>query len=554
MRKDGFYTAIAAIPLAVLALVFILPLSFNLARAFFTQEGFSLELMREVFTSPYTYRLLSFTLLQAFVSAAVSTLIALPGAYLWANYRFPGKTLMLSLSSLCFVLPSILVVLGFVIFYGNSGFVNSLYMAFTGAEEPVKILYSFRAIILAHAFLNIPVALSLITEAWGHWPRSQENASSLLGASGFRTFVSISLPRMAPVILSAALLIFLFCFTSFSIILVLGGGVQYTTLEVEIYRTNNIVMDSARASALSVFSFLVNLVILVLYVLASRKLSSRDSNREDRAVRVRSWRTRAALIIYNTLMLVFILGPLVSVVVRSFVSTSSRYGEGFSVRSYQELFGLRRSVGMMSDASAALLNSLAIALIVAALACFFALFLSLFIARRNSRSVEVIGMFPLAISSVTLGLGYYIIKAHIHSSSLAMSYLLVILAHLVIALPFAMRTLLPAIRSQNLRVLDAAYTLGSGTAGTCFRIEIPQLKSAIAKAFIFSFALSMGEVNATLTLAEGRVVTLPMLLYRLINSYNYQGACTIGTVLIALTLVIFITAQALTHSSGRKAH
>ena len=299
---------------------------------------------------------------------------------------------------------------------------------------------------------------------------------------------------------------------------------------------------------------LVNLVILVLYVLASRKLSSRDSNREDRAVRVHSWRTRAALIIYNTLMLVFILGPLVSVVVRSFVSTSSRYGEGFSVRSYQELFGLRRSVGMMSDASAALLNSLAIALIVAALACLFALFLSLFIARRNSRSVEVIGMFPLAISSVTLGLGYYIIKSHIHSSSLVMSYLLVILAHLVIALPFAMRTLLPAVRSQNLRVLDAAYTLGSGTAGTCFRIEIPQLKSAIAKAFIFSFALSMGEVNATLTLAEGRVVTLPMLLYRLINSYNYQGACTIGTVLIALTLVIFITAQALTHSSGRKAH
>ena len=116
------------------------------------------------------------------------------------------------------------------------------------------------------------------------------------------------------------------------------------------------------------------------------------------------------------------------------------------------------------------------------------------------------------------------------------------------------RSLLPAVRSQNLRVLDAAYTLGSGTAGTCFRIEIPQLKSAIAKAFIFSFALSMGEVNATLTLAEGRVVTLPMLLYRLINSYNYQGACTIGTVLIALTLVIFITAQALTHSSGRKAH
>lgn len=546
--KSRFYFSLALLPLAILLVLFILPLSFNLSKAFFNEEGFSLDLVRDVFTTPYTYRLLAFTLLQAFISGLVSVLIALPGAYLYANYRFPGKNLMLSLSSLCFVLPSILVVLGFVIFYGNSGFVNGLYRKLTGSSESIKILYSFKAIILAHAFLNIPVALSLITDNWSNMSRNTENAARTLGAGNMRVFFSITLARLLPSILSAFLLIFLFCFTSFSIILVLGGGPEYTTLEVEIYRTNNIVLDSARASALSIFTFIVNLAILIIYTFISRTTENRDKSREDRAVPAKGWKVRCALLTYNTLMLIFILGPIVSIIARSFISTSKRYGEGFSLRSYQEIFGTISSIGAMGDAYTALLNSIFIGLAVAAAATVLALFLSLYSSKKNSRLLEITGMFPLAISSVTLGLGYYIIKAHIQSDSIIVSYILVILAHLVIALPFAMRTLSPAVRSGNRRILLAAYTLGTSEARTCFGIEIPMLKSSLAKAFIFSFALSVGEVNATLTLAEGRVITLPILLYRLINSYNYQGACAIGTILILTTFIIFCISEEM----GRK--
>ena len=148
-------------------------------------------------------------------------------------------------AQLCFVLPSILVVLGFVIFYGNNGFLNRMLMSLLKSDEPVvKILYSFRAIILAHAFLNFPVALSLLTGYWSSLSRTAENAAATLGAGKLRIFLTITLSRILPVLLSAALLIFLYCFTSFSIILVLGGGPEYTTLEVEIYRTNNIMGQS----------------------------------------------------------------------------------------------------------------------------------------------------------------------------------------------------------------------------------------------------------------------------------------------------------------------
>lgn len=546
MRKNRFYFRMAFMPLLILLVIFFLPLCFNLSRAFFTDEGFTFDLLKEVFFDRYTYRILIFTLLQASISSLVSVLVALPGSWLYANFRFRFKSFFLSLSTLCFVLPSILVVLGFVIFYGNSGFVNDLYRLVTGSDGSVKFLYSFRAIIMAHAFLNIPIALNLISSAWAHYPANEEKASRMLGASALRTFTKITFPRLRGTILSAFLLIFLFCFTSFSIILVLGGGPEYTTLEVEIYRTNNIALDSARASSLSIFSFLANLVILAIYLHFSKTEESREKSNSDRAVLIKSTGIKIFLFIYNILLLVFFLGPLLSIPARSFWSTSKRYGEGFSLKSYEELFGMRSSIGMMSDALTALFNSIVIALVTGLVAVMLSLFLSLYVSKKKSRIAETFSMLPLAVSSVTLGLGYYIIKAHLHSSSLLVSYALVILAHLVIALPFSMRTVTPVAKNINHRITDSAAMLGSADWRTCFFVEIPMLSSVLGKAFIFSFALSMGEANATLTLSEGRVITLPILLYRLINSYNYQGACAVGTLLIVSSLIVFLVSHLVT--------
>ncbi len=543
--KDHFYSMSALLPMAVLLAVFLLPLASTFSRAFISDGAFSLELMKDVVSDPYTWHLLRFTLLESMVSAVVSLLLALPGAYLFANYDFKGRKLILSLSSLCFVLPSILVVLGFVIFYGNSGVINQVLEAITGRESPLRILYSFKAIILAHAFLNMPVALSLLSDSWEHWPRNTENAARTLGARPSRVFFNITLPHLLPSMLSAAMLVFLFCFTSFSIILVLGGGPEYTTLEVEIYRTNNILLDSSKASALAVFSTLINLVLILLSSLASQRAKTQGDDRTSRKRKVEKTRTRIILLVHNIILLFFILGPLVSIVLRSFHSTSKRYGEGFSLRSYQEIFSVVSTTGAMSSALEGLVNSLITALVTALLSTTLALLLALHISHRKSKTLEVIAMMPLAVSSVTLGLGWSIIRSSVDSSSLFLSYLFVILAHLVVALPFALRSLLPAAKSLDGRTLQAAYTMGASTGRACLGVEVPALHSSMAKAFIFSFALSMGEVNATMTLAEGRVVTLPILLYRLINSYNYQGACAVGTLLILATLAIFITSQVL---------
>jgi len=550
-RALDFYSAMSILPLAILILVFFLPLYHNLKGAFLVEGSLSKRLVLESFSSGYNRKILLFTIRQALLSALFSVLVALPGTYLLSNYRFRTRRLMLSIANLCFVLPSILVVLGFVIFYGNSGILNRLLMKLSGSREPpLKILYSFKAILLAHVFLNFPVALSLITDTWSHLSRNQENAALTMGAGSVRVFLTVTLPRILPTIFSALLLVFLFCFTSFSIILVLGGGPEFTTIEVEIYRLNNIVMSPQKAAALSVYSFTVNFLCLAIYIFFSSNLRNREKVRISRLKSVTSKRTYLAIGLYTAFMLLFFITPLASIIWRSFYSTSPRMGIGYTTRVYRELLGLSASLALASTPKA-LSNSLVIAALAATFSTIFSLALALWISKsRNGPLFELVAMLPMAISSVTLGLGYSLLRSSLPRSGNGTGLFLVLLAHIVITLPFSIRTLLPVLRSQSGNQLRAAYTLGAGKARACFTVEIPSIASTILKAFIFSFALSIGEVNATLTLAEGKVSTLPLQLYRLINSYNYQGACAVGTLLVLMTLLVFVLCEYLFQESS----
>ncbi len=124
-----------------------------------------------------------------------------------------------------------------------------------------------------------------------------------------------------------------------------------------------------------------------------------------------------------------------------------------------------------------------------------------------------------------------------------MSYTLVVLAHLVIAIPFVLRTILPEYRKIPLTYMHSSLTLGAGPFRTFLSIELPLLKGAMFTGAIFAFALSMGEFNATLTLANSSIITLPVVMYRLIGSYNFQGACALGTILIAVSVLVFIVSE-----------
>ena len=555
MREDKniqykrFYRVMPLPSTMVLLLLFFVPLFFTLSSAFFTEQGFSFSRIAGVFTDPYTQRIMLFTLLQATLSTLASLLVALPGAYLIATYSFRGKRLILALSAIPFVIPSILVVLGFVIFFGNNGFLNRILMAVFKLEEPpLAILYSFPAIILAHTFYNFPIIMSLVSSYWEHMDGNCETASYTLGATKAKTFFSITLPRLLPAIISAASLVFLFCFNSFAIILVLGGGPQYTTMEVEIYRQARMLGQSGSAAALSLFSILVTSILLLWYNSTQKRLARSETYRSSNRLNEKKPATlfgKLLALLYTVASFLFILGPIASVVVRSFMASSSRSSaETFSLKWYRQLLSLERATGHMNSALQALSNSLLIALLVALCTVPLALTLSAAIRRKEKKGsmLELFGMLPMTVSSVIIGLGYYLISAKIRGGLLT-SYTLVVLAHMVIAIPFVLRTILPEYRKIPGSYIHSSLTLGAGPLRTFLLIELPLLRGAMFTGAIFAFALSMGEFNATLTLANSSIVTLPIVMYRLIGSYNFQGACALGTILIAVCAIVFIVSE-----------
>lgn len=542
-----FYRQRSIGPLIILFSLFALPLALTIRSGVWEEGSFTLRRIVSAVTDSYTRRILLFTLKQALYSTVASLVIGLPGAYILATYSFPGKKLIKALATIPFVLPSILVVLGFVIFFGNNGTLNTVLMSvFDLSEPPLKILYSFGAIILAHTFYNFPIIMSIVATAWEGLDTKLEAAAATLGSSPRKVFRTITLPRLIPSMISAAVLVFLFCFNSFAIILVLGGGPQFTTLEVEIYRQARMMGDPSGASALAIVSMVINGILFLGYALSQRTLTVAETV-ADRAFEERKPSSIRAffIVLYSIFTILFLLGPIVSVLYRSFLKTASRSGKPtFSITWYRKLLGLEHASSHMSSALAALVNSTLIGVAVSVLTVTLALLLSVSIVRRkkSSSALELFGMLPMITSSVIIGLGYVLI-ARILRPSLLGTYLLITLAHTVIAFPFALRTILPKVRSLSETYLHASYTLGSSPRKTFRMIEIPLLRRTLLTAMVFAFALSLGEFNATLILSNSQIVTLPVVMYRLIGSYHFQGACALGSILIITSGLAFFLGE-----------
>ncbi len=547
LQQSRFYRHLSTPALILLTVLFFLPLLIILSKAFMDENSrLTLSNIKVLFTDTQVYRVISFTLLQAAVSTLGALMIGLPGSYILSHYEFRGKKLIRAISVIPFVLPSILIVLGFVIFFGNSGILNVVLMRLFSLEEPpFKILYTFNAIILAHSFYNFPIVLSIVSNFWSLLPVKMNQAASTLGAKRFKVFLTITLPRLIPAIISASTLVFLFCFSSFAILLVLGGGPRFTTIEVDIYQKARLTGDIQGASAMAVLSIIIALVLVAIYSYTQQRMSNSEEldsgkNTLQSNRHLSSPAGRICVALYTVFTSLFVLGPLLSIVYRSFFASASRTAKmTFSLQNYRKLFESFSSVPAQTFQS--LVNSLVIAALSSFTAIIFATMLSSRLVtstKKKQFSLEIFAMLPMAVSSVILGLGYYIVS--LYTSRIGISKMvLVILAHVVITSPFVLRTLLPSYRRIPFTYRQSSLTLGASVAKTFILIELPLLKGAIATSAAFAFAISMGELNATLALADSSIVTVPLVLYRLIGSYNFASSCALGTILMVICLLVF---------------
>ena len=525
-ERDKFYFKLSLPALIITFLIFLLPLFSVLGRAFINGP----EALINTFRDAYTWRLLAFTVWESLLSAVISVGLAIPFSVFFSKYSFFGRKAILTASDVAFALPAILCVLGFVIFYGNNGILNNILVSLHITEEKIKFLYSFPSVIMAHVYLNFPVAFSLITSALVGMDEKEEMASKLLGKSNFYTFIRITIPKVKGTIISAFILIFLFCFPSFLIVMSLGGSPKYYTIEAEIYRRTYTDVNTVSSSSLALFSFIIMSLLLLI---SGYGREEKKASRSKRIIKkARGWKKLEAFAL-SLMITLFLAPPLLSIIYRAFFTKDGT----FTLKAWLDIAS--SSPTGAGTGLNAIFNSLLIALVSSFLAVSLSTAISISAVRRKSRIIPLLTSLPMAAGSVSLGLGFAFLSTRLPYKSIYISYILVILAHLVVVMPFTVRTIMPGAKRIPDTLTLASMCLGKGCYSSYRKVEKPMLKSYRRRAFAFAFALSLGEVNATMALAEGKVTTLPILIYKMINQYNYQGASALAIILLTTAIIVF---------------
>ncbi len=198
-----------------LAAFYFYPLAAILQTSFASGGGFA-----ELFTDAYYARVLLFTIFQAALSTLLTLIVALPAAYIFARYAFRGASILRALTTIPFLMPTIVVATAFSALFGPRGSVNlALMQLFRLDSPPIQILNTLWIILLAHTFYNFTIVLRIVGGFWSNLDPQIENAARVLGANRWRTFRHVTLPLIAPAIVAAALLVFIFDFTSFGVVL-----------------------------------------------------------------------------------------------------------------------------------------------------------------------------------------------------------------------------------------------------------------------------------------------------------------------------------------------
>ena len=555
-RVVVFWTLAVLVPLLFLGIFFAWPVAVMVGKGFVVDGRLDLSGFADVFSQPRTWRIVGLTVAQATLGTAISVLLGVPGAYVLYRHSFRGRGFFRALVTVPFVLPTVVVGVAFRSLLVDGGPLGFLHLDGT-----------FAAIVAALVFFNYAVVVRAVGGLWERLDPRAEQAARALGASPWKAFRTVTLPQLTPAIASAASLAFLFCATAFGTVLILGG-LQFGTIETEIWIQTTQFLDLRAAAVLSVVQLVVVAGVLVV---AGRARSRREralalSEETSRPLSLRrpsgmppgDGHTLSLVAAGITAVVVVLIAtPLVNLVVRSLHTP-----QGWSLDNYTALGTTGGSLTVTVWQAA--LNSLRIALDATTIALVVGGLVALVVSRRPRRAgarravagLDALFMLPLGVSAVTVGFGFLLSMHHPFGLpvDLRTSPLLVPIAQAVVAVPLVVRTVLPVLRAIDPRLREAAATLGASPFRVLRTVDLSLGARALGLAIGFAFAASLGEFGATSFLARPDRPTLPVVIFRLIGRpgpQNYGMALAASVVLALLTTLIVAACEKLrTAGSG----
>jgi thiamine transport system permease protein len=535
-RGRALTGAAFVVPIAFLGVFFAVPVATLIATGLRAGGRWELGTVGEVLTSPSTRSVAWFTLWQAVLSTVATVVAALPAAWLIGRIRFPGRSVFVAALIVPFVLPTVVVGTAFLAVLGPDGPVAAV-GSVIGVD--VDLRRTATAVVIAHVFFNYAVVARTVGAAWMAVDPSAEAAARTLGADRWTAFRLVTLPQLRPALAGAASIVFLFTFTSFGVVKILGGP-RIATIEVEIHRLTTQLLDLRTASVLSLLQLAAVIAALALYRRAGVRRGTARA-RAGRSVLHRpagGERWVAASTITSAALLVGV--PLATLVWRS-VDTAGGPGFGY----YRALGSTGRGSALFVPPVEAVRNSLLIGAAAATTALVVGGLAAVGLHRLGGRARGIADsslMLPLGVSAVTVGFGF-LIALDEPPLDLRTSPVLIPAAQAVIAIPFVVRTLLPALDAVPERLREAAAVLGAPPRRVWREVDARLLRRPALGALGFAYAISLGEFGATVFIARADAPTVPVAIFRALSqpgALNVGQAMALSTILLTLTAAVML--------------
>jgi len=511
--------ALVAVPALGLLVFYVWPVATLLRRVL------HLSIVGHTLRAPGVGAVLWFTTWQAVLSTVLTLVLGFVPAYLLARYRFTGRRALLALVTVPFMLPTVVV---------GAAFLALLPDGWHGTAT---------AVVAAHVFFNVAVMVRLVGTMWAVLPVDLTGAARTLGASPAQVLRHVVLPLLRPALLAAASVVFLFTFTSFGVVRLLGGT-AHATIEVEIARRALSLGDVGGAAVLSVLQLLILGAVVWWSARWQRRAATHFSGgttvRRARHATQRRWLTAGALA-----TAVMMAAPIVLLVARSL-----QVGGHWSLEGWRTLGGRttnRPGTNLGVDPMASLLASLRFALVAMVISVVVGALAAsgIAVARRRGRWLDAGLMLPLGTSAVTLGLGILITFDRTPFDWRA-RWWIIPLGHALIAIPFVVRSTLPVLRAIHPDQRAAAIMLGASPLRAWWEVELRRLARPLAAGAGFAAAISLGEFGATTFLTRSGRETLPIAIDRLIGragALPRTQAFALATILLVVTAAIVVAAD-----------
>ncbi|RPA62331.1 iron ABC transporter permease [Gordonia oryzae] len=533
LRRDGRQTrrqhatdprriatpALQAIPMVFLGVFFLWPVAALTRRA--SDVGTAGDSPVALLERTHALHLLWVTLGQAGASTVVAAVVAAPIVWLYARLPGSGSVVLTVMVTVPFVLPTVVVGVAF------RALLN-------GPLAGLGMASGWPAVLAAHAFLNVAVMVRVVGAAWRSLDTRTEEAARVLGATRTRAWWSVVAPQLAPAAGGAAALVFLFCSTSFGVIIILGGG-ALRTLETEIYTQAIGYFRLPEAVMLS----LLQIVVVVAVLLCTRIVApggasgAAGARRRPSAITGIGWMPVVLAWAWTVLVLV---GPIAVLAIRSVRPT---VGGSWTLAGYRALSEPVNGVTPLDTLRYSLLSAILAMVIAVVVGGIAAITL-----RRSPGVAGVVGnaiaMIPLGISAVTLGFGYLIVLA-VLPAEIAGSPLVIPCVQALIAIPVVIRIVIPALESVPEQLRQAAAVLGAGPLRVLGTVDLPLIGRSLCAAGGFAFVMALGEFGATSFLARADTTTLPVLIG---SALNRPGATELATAMAASMVLVVVTTVA----------